>query len=167
MTDRVAKVAEVTLFFWIVTIAATTLGETGGDAVTMALGFGYLMGTAIFAIVFVAAVAAQSEGVSSGAVLADDRRDDDRRHDAGGLESRAWDSLHRQRRRAEGRSVLPDHDHVLADARPLGAVLGDALDKPIASGGLAFDRYTASAMLVALIVVCIVIAPQRAAQAKR
>src|SRR5262245_48310800 len=50
--------------------------------------------------------------------------------------------------------------------RPLGAVLGDALDKPIAAGGLAFDRYTASALLLAFIVACIVFLPQRAAQAR-
>src|SRR5579859_7600359 len=43
-----SKVPEVTLLFWIVKIAATTLGETGGDSVTMTLNWGYLVGTAIF-----------------------------------------------------------------------------------------------------------------------
>ncbi|HEY1797648.1 MAG TPA: hypothetical protein VGG57_16165 [Stellaceae bacterium] len=43
-----SKVPEVTLTFWIIKIAATTLGETGGDSVTMTLGWGYLVGTAIF-----------------------------------------------------------------------------------------------------------------------
>src|SRR6202047_3703939 len=43
-----AKVPEVTLVFWIIKIAATTLGETGGDTVTMTLNLGYLVGTAIF-----------------------------------------------------------------------------------------------------------------------
>jgi uncharacterized membrane-anchored protein len=43
-----SKVPEVTLIFWIIKIAATTLGETGGDSVTMTLGWGYLVGTAIF-----------------------------------------------------------------------------------------------------------------------
>src|SRR3954451_25024815 len=42
------KVPEVTLGFWIIKIAATTLGETGGDSVTMTLDWGYLTGTAIF-----------------------------------------------------------------------------------------------------------------------
>ncbi len=42
------KVPEVTLTFWIIKIAATTLGETGGDTVTMTLNWGYLIGTAIF-----------------------------------------------------------------------------------------------------------------------
>ncbi|HKS89650.1 MAG TPA: hypothetical protein VJR70_09445 [Stellaceae bacterium] len=47
--DRVlAKVPEVTFGFWVVKIAATTLGETGGDSVTMTLNWGYLAGTAIF-----------------------------------------------------------------------------------------------------------------------
>ena len=43
-----SKVPEVTLVFWIIKIAATTLGETGGDFVTMTLNWGYLVGTAIF-----------------------------------------------------------------------------------------------------------------------
>ena len=55
----VAKVPEVTFVFWLIKIAATTLGETGGDAVSMSLGLGYLVGTAIFAIIFIGAVAAQ------------------------------------------------------------------------------------------------------------
>src|SRR5437660_7428429 len=42
------KVPEITLVFWIIKIAATTLGETGGDSVTMTLNWGYLVGTAIF-----------------------------------------------------------------------------------------------------------------------
>lgn len=54
-----SKVPEVTLVFWLIKIAATTLGETGGDAVTMSLDLGYLIGTAIFAVIFLAAVAAQ------------------------------------------------------------------------------------------------------------
>lgn len=42
------KVPEVTLVFWIIKIAATTLGETGGDTVTMTLNWGYLAGTLLF-----------------------------------------------------------------------------------------------------------------------
>ena len=48
-SDALSKVPEVTLIFWIIKIAATTLGETGGDTVTMTLGLGYLVGTLIFA----------------------------------------------------------------------------------------------------------------------
>ncbi len=67
-SEMVAKVPEVTLLFWIIKILATTLGETGGDAVTMswlgettsaANGSGYLIGTAIFGVIFVVAVLVQ------------------------------------------------------------------------------------------------------------
>jgi hypothetical protein len=62
-----SKVPEVTLIFWVIKIAATTLGETGGDAVTMSWlhadvhprNGGYLIGAAIFAVLFVVAVIAQ------------------------------------------------------------------------------------------------------------
>ena len=66
-TQVVSKVPEVTLTFWILKILATTLGETGGDSVTMTWlqadahphNGGYLIGTAIFFVVFVAAVISQ------------------------------------------------------------------------------------------------------------
>jgi len=67
-SELIAKVPQVTLLFWIIKILATTLGETGGDAVTMswlgettaqAKGTGYLIGTAIFGVIFVAAVLVQ------------------------------------------------------------------------------------------------------------
>lgn len=54
-----SKVPEVTLVFWVIKIAATTLGETGGDAVSMSMNLGYLVGTAIFAVIFAVAVTAQ------------------------------------------------------------------------------------------------------------
>lgn len=65
--DMLGKVPEVTLGFWIIKILATTLGETGGDTVTMswlhadqnANNGGYLIGTGIFLALFIAAVAAQ------------------------------------------------------------------------------------------------------------
>jgi len=61
MNDNTAmnKVPAVTLAFWVAKIAATTLGETGGDAVSMSLNLGYLVATAIFAAVFVVALALQ------------------------------------------------------------------------------------------------------------
>ncbi|MBK6008733.1 hypothetical protein JJB11_21755 [Ramlibacter ginsenosidimutans] len=59
LQDAVSKVPAVTLGFWIVKIAATTLGETGGDWVTMSLKLGYLIGCAIFAVIFLVLVAAQ------------------------------------------------------------------------------------------------------------
>jgi uncharacterized membrane-anchored protein len=54
-----SKVPEVTLIFWIIKILATTLGETGGDAVTMSMNLGYLVGTGIFAVIFMVAVVVQ------------------------------------------------------------------------------------------------------------
>ena len=54
-----SKVPEITLMFWIVKIAATTLGETGGDALSMSMKLGYLTATGIFAVVFLVAVVAQ------------------------------------------------------------------------------------------------------------
>ena len=54
-----SKVPEVTLLFWAIKIAATTLGETGGDAVSMSMNLGYLVGTIIFAAIFLIAVGVQ------------------------------------------------------------------------------------------------------------
>jgi uncharacterized membrane-anchored protein len=53
------KVPEVTLAFWIIKIAATTLGETGGDALSMTLNLGYAVSSGIFCVFFAAAVAGQ------------------------------------------------------------------------------------------------------------
>jgi len=54
-----SKVPEVTLFFWIIKIAATTLGETGGDTVSMTLNWGYLAGSVLFSALLAICVAAQ------------------------------------------------------------------------------------------------------------
>lgn len=63
MTDSdiktLSKVPAVTIGFWIIKILATTLGETGGDAVSMSMGLGYLTGTAIFSVIFLGAVLIQ------------------------------------------------------------------------------------------------------------
>ena len=53
------KVPAVTLGFWVIKIAATTLGETGGDTVSMTMNLGYLTATAIFLTVLVALVVLQ------------------------------------------------------------------------------------------------------------
>jgi uncharacterized membrane-anchored protein len=58
-SDTLSKVPEVTLIFWILKILATTLGETGGDAVSMSMNLGYLVGTGIFAVIFLVAVGVQ------------------------------------------------------------------------------------------------------------
>lgn len=57
--EILSKVPEVTLVFWVIKILATTLGETGGDAVSMSMDLGYLVGTGIFASLFMLAVFVQ------------------------------------------------------------------------------------------------------------
>ena len=58
---RASKVPAVTLAFWVAKIMATTLGETGGDAVSMTMNLGYLVATGIFAATFLVALALQVE----------------------------------------------------------------------------------------------------------
>ena len=59
LKQTLSKVPEVTLGFWIIKIAATTLGETGGDSITMTLNWGYLIGTGIFLGLLIVLVVAQ------------------------------------------------------------------------------------------------------------
>ncbi len=238
-----SKVPEVTLGFWIIKIAATTLGETGGDTVTMTLNWGYLAGTALFLVALIVLVAAQvaakkfhpvlywativasttfgttmadfadrslgigytggstllflslmavlglwywSEGTVSvntvttprveafywaaitfsqtlGTALGDWLADD------GGLgyEGGAlvfgvglaiiaalyfWTNV--------SRVLLFWAAFILT--RPLGATVGDFLDKPVAEGGLALSRPLASAVIASFIIVCLIVLPQRA-----
>ncbi len=54
-----SKVPQITIAFWIIKIAATTLGETGGDALSMSLNLGYLLSTGIFMAFFLAALSSQ------------------------------------------------------------------------------------------------------------
>jgi uncharacterized membrane-anchored protein len=57
--SEASKVAAVTLSFWVIKVLATTLGETGGDWVSMSLNFGYLASSAIFAVIFLVLVGLQ------------------------------------------------------------------------------------------------------------
>ena len=57
--DFFSKVPEVTFLFWVIKILATTLGETGGDTISMSMNLGYLAGTGIFAVLFIPAVVIQ------------------------------------------------------------------------------------------------------------
>lgn len=240
-----AKVPAITLGFWIIKILATTLGETGGDALSMSMNLGYLVSTAIFAAVFIAFVLAQIRAMrfnawlywltiiattTLGTTLADFA---DRSLGIGysggsllllGLLSGAlwlWrrtlgsisvDSVSTPRAEwfywitilfsqtlgtalgdwtadtaglgytgaaaifggllalvaaayywtSISRTTLFWAAFVLT--RPLGAVVGDFLDKPIAKGGLEVSRYTASFVLLVAIVICILVFPQRAAR---
>ncbi len=65
----ISKVPEITLAFWVIKILATTLGETGGDAVSMSMELGYLVSTAIFAVIFFVSVSAQIAATSYNPLL--------------------------------------------------------------------------------------------------
>jgi uncharacterized membrane-anchored protein len=240
-----SKVPEVTLLFWIMKIAATTLGETGGDAVSMSMHLGYLVGTAIFAVVFLVAVAAQikAEGfhpllywttiiatTTVGTTLADFADRSLGIGYAGGsallfllllsslvlwyralgtvsvatvsspkAEAFYWVTILFSQTLGtalgdwtadtaglgyEGGAVVFGALLLVLVAlyyktklsrtflfwsafiltRPLGAVLGDLLDKPLAAGGLDLSRYWASAALVAFIGACILVFRHPAAE---
>lgn len=242
------KVPEVTLVFWLIKIAATTLGETGGDAVTMSMHLGYLVGTGIFAAVFVAAVWAQIRSrrfhpgvywitivstTTVGTTLADFADRSLGIGYAGGsalllvllmtslfvwhrtlgtvsvasidspkAEAFYWATIMFSQTLGTalgdwtadsaglgylGSAVLFGGALVLLAAayyrtlfsrtvlfwaafiltRPLGAVVGDFLDKPLAAGGLALSRFTASATLIVAMVLLIMMFPQRAAARAR
>jgi uncharacterized membrane-anchored protein len=237
-----SKVPEVTLGFWIIKILATTLGETGGDAVSMSMDLGYLVGTGIFAAVFIVAVMAQISArkfhpfvywatiiatTTVGTTLADFADRSLGVGYAGGttilflllmgslfvwyrtLGTVAVDSVSSPKSEmfywttimfsqtlgtalgdwtadtaglgyGGGALVFSGLLAIVALAyyrtkishtilfwtafiltRPLGAVVGDFLDKPVASGGLELSRYSATATLLALIVICILAFPQR------
>lgn len=243
--QALSKVPAVTLGFWIIKILATTLGETGGDAVTMSMNLGYLVGTAIFAVIFVAAVAIQIRAkafhpllywativasTTVGTTLADYATRSLGIGYTGGstlllalllgslflwyrtLGSIAVGSVSDPRSEAfywltimfsqtlgtalgdwvadtgglgyvGGMFVFSGLLAVVATlyfwtrvsrttlfwsafilTRPLGAVVGDFLDKPVAKGGLELSRYTASAALLVAIIVLVLVLPQRAAE---
>ncbi|MBC7754639.1 MAG: hypothetical protein H7Z71_10405 [Moraxellaceae bacterium] len=240
---NLSKVPELTLIFWIIKIAATTLGETGGDAVSMSMDLGYLIGTLIFAAIFFVAVfiqiksprfhpyiywttiiattmvgttladfATRSLGIgytggsslllillltslfvwhrTMGTIAVDsvsqpkvevfywvtimfsqtlgtalgDWTSDSMGFGYGGsavifsvllliiVGLYAWTKV--------SRTVLFWAAFILT--RPLGAVVGDYLDKPLEKGGLALSRYSASAALLVFIILCVLIFPQRA-----
>lgn len=240
-----SKVPEITLLFWIIKIAATTLGETGGDVVSMSMNLGYLAGTAIFAIIFLIAVSAQIKNdgfhpllywttivatTTVGTTLADFADRSLGVGYTGGtliLFSLLMMSLfiwHRTLGTVSINSIATPKAELFywitimfsqtlgtalgdwtADSvglgyigsamifglllsfvaiayyrttisrvtlfwiafiltRPLGAVVGDFLDKPTNAGGLALSRYTASAILLLFILVCIVIFKQQPAK---
>ena len=232
--------------FWLIKVAATTLGETGGDAVTMSMHLGYLVGTAIFASIFAVAVGAQIRAqrfhpflfwfvilatTTVGTTLADFF---DRTLGIGYLGGssilvvlligclafwyRSMGSVSISKitsHKAElfywstilfsqtlgtalgdwisdpgsglglgyggGAMLFSGGLAIVAAAyfwtkiprtllfwaafiltRPLGATVGDFLDKPLASGGLELSRYAASGVIAVFIVACVLLLPQKA-----
>jgi uncharacterized membrane-anchored protein len=238
-----SKVPEVTLGFWLIKILATTLGETGGDAVSMSMNLGYAVSSIIFIGIFLIAVIAQvaakafhpflywtvivatttagttmadfadrSLGIgypggalvlfvllmatlgawyrSAGSISVDTVTSPkvemfywvailfsqtlgtalgDWMADTNGLGYEGGALVFAVALAAiagayfytnVSRTLLFWSAFILT--RPLGATLGDFLDKPVEDGGLAFSRFYASAILAAIIVACIVLLPQRA-----
>ncbi len=254
--EILSKVPEVTLIFWIIKILATTLGETGGDAMTMSfLGettgdahpYGYLIGTGIFGVIFIAAVAVQIIAkrfypflywftiiatTTVGTTLADYVTRSLGIGYAGGsailltlllaslfvwyrtMGSVSIDTVSKPKTEVfywvtimfsqtlgtalgdwtaddvglglgyGGAAIVFGSLLVVIAAayfwtgisrtamfwsafiltRPLGAVVGDLLDKPLDKGGLELSRYTATAVLLVLIAAFVLIFPQRAAK---
>jgi uncharacterized membrane-anchored protein len=238
-----SKVPEVTLIFWIIKILATTLGETGGDAVSMSMNLGYAASSFIFIGIFVVAVAAQIfvkkfhpflywlvviATTTAGTTMADFA---DRSLGIGypggasllfallmaslaiwywsagsisvntvstpKIETFYWVAILFSQTLGtalgdwmadtnglgyEGGALVFAAGLVLIAAayfftsisrtllfwaafiltRPLGATLGDLLDKPLSDGGLSFNRFYASAILAAIIIACVALLPQRA-----
>ncbi len=241
--EVLSKVPEVTLVFWVIKIAATTLGETGGDSVTMTLNWGYLAGTALFLGVLIVLVIAQIlakkfhpllywativASTTFGTTMADFA---DRSLGIGytggssllficlmavlGLwywsqgsisvntvstpkvEAFYWAAITFSQTLGTalgdwladtgglgyegGALVFGAGLAVIAGlyfstnvsrvllfwaafilTRPLGATVGDFLDKPVSHGGLALSRPLASAVIAAFIIVCLFVLPQRA-----
>jgi uncharacterized membrane-anchored protein len=241
--ETLSKVPEVTLVFWVIKIAATTLGETGGDTVTMTLNWGYLAGTALFLGVLIVLVAAQIlakkfypflywativASTTFGTTMADFA---DRSLGIGytggssllfvclmtvlGLWYRSQgtisvDTVSTPKVEAfywaaitfsqtlgtalgdwladtggigyEGGALVFGAGLAVVAAlyfwtntsrvllfwaafiltRPLGATVGDFLDKPISNGGLALSRPLASAVIAVFIIACLFVLPQRA-----
>ena len=240
---RLSKVPEVTLGFWLIKVLATTLGETGGDAVTMSMNLGYAVGSLIFIGIFAAAVVAQISAkafhpflywltivatTTLGTTMADFADRSLGIGYAGGssllfagliaalavwrwsegsisvntvatprVEIFYWVAILFSQTLGtalgdwmadtnglgyEGGAVVFAGGLALVAAayfytkishtllfwaafiltRPLGATLGDLLDKPHEHGGLEVSRYVASGLLAAIIVALILILPQRA-----
>jgi uncharacterized membrane-anchored protein len=243
LREALTKVPEVTLVFWIIKIAATTLGETGGDSVTMTLNWGYLTGTAIFLGALIVLVAAQIyarrfhpflywativASTTFGTTMADFCDRSLGIGYTGGSSlllalllgtlalwyfvegSISVETVYRRRVEAfywaaitfsqtlgtalgdwmadttglgyeGGALVFAAGLAVLAVlyyrtdisrvalfwaafilTRPLGATVGDFLDKPVNHGGLALSRPLASVVIAVFIIACILILPQRA-----
>ena len=236
--DVLSKVPEVTLIFWIIKILATTLGETGGDTLSMSMNLGYLVSTGIFGVIFLIAVIVQVKvkkfhpliywitiiaTTTIGTTMADFADRSLNIGYAGGatllllllmaslfvwyktqgsiavstvnspkVEMFYWVTIMFSQtlgtalgdwtsdsaglgysgsaiifgsllaiiavayyRTKISRTALFWAAFILT--RPLGAVVGDFLDKPLNHGGLDFSRYTASGVLFALILVLIVV----------
>jgi uncharacterized membrane-anchored protein len=243
--QALAKVPEVTLGFWIIKIAATTLGETGGDSITMTLDWGYLAGTVLFVGLLIVLVIAQIRAkrfhpllywativasTTFGTTMADFADRSLGIGYTGGssllficlvavlalwywsegtisvntvstpkVEAFYWAAITFSQTLGtalgdwiadtgglgyEGGALVFAVALLVVAAlyfytnvsrvllfwiafiltRPLGATVGDFLDKPVANGGLALSRPLASAVIAVFIIACLALLPQRAGQ---
>jgi uncharacterized membrane-anchored protein len=243
MESTYSKVPEVTLGFWIIKVAATTLGETGGDSITMTLDWGYAAGTILFAAALVILVCVQIAAkkfhpflywativasTTFGTTMADFADRSLGIGYSGGsalllacllavlgawygsqrsisvdtvstpkVEAFYWAAITFSQTLGtalgdwmadttglgyEGGALVFAAGLVILAAlyfwtgtsrvflfwaafiltRPLGATVGDFLDKPVNHGGLALSRPLASAAIAAFIIACLLILPQRA-----
>jgi uncharacterized membrane-anchored protein len=241
--DPLSKVPGVTLAFWIIKIAATTLGETAGDTITMTLNWGYLVGTILFLGLLVALVVAQitakkfypwlywitiAASTTFGTTMADfadrslgigytggttllfsclmavlalwywsERTVDVNTVNTPRVEAYYWAAITISQTLGTALgdwladtggfgyvggalvfgaalaviAVLyfkTDVSRVLLFwaafilTRPLGATVGDFLDKPLDHGGLALSRPLASVVIAMFITACLLVLPQRA-----
>ena len=240
--DHATKIPEVTLGFWIIKILATTLGETGGDTVSMTLDLGYLVSSAIFILALVLLVGIQIAAkrfhpflywlvivasTTAGTTMADFATRSLGVGYAGGslilfaslmavlglwyrslgsisvetvsapkVEAFYWAAITFSQTLGtalgdwladtglgyEGGALVfgaglavvaaayywTDISRVLLFwaafilTRPLGATVGDFIDKPLDQGGLAWSRPLATAVIAALMVGCILLLPQKA-----
>jgi uncharacterized membrane-anchored protein len=181
--QALTKVPAVTLGFWVIKILATTLGETGGDTVTMTLNWGYAAGVALFGVALMVLVATQIlaerfhpalywativASTTFGTTLADFA---DRSLGIGYTRGFGYERGALVFTAALGVVVAlyywttASHVTLFWGAfiltRPLGATVGDFVDKPIADGGLALSRPLASAVIAAVIVALLIVLPQR------
>ena len=241
---RSSKVPAITLGFWIIKIAATTLGETGGDSVTMTFNWGYLAGTALFLALLIVLVVAQIlarkfhpvlywativASTTFGTTMADfadrslgigytggtsvlfaglmavlglwywsERTISVNTVSTPKVEAFYWAAITLSQTlgtalgdwmadtgglgylggalvfaasgspRSSASIFWTNVSRVLLFwaafilTRPLGATVGDFLDKPTSDGGLALSRPLASAAIAAFIVLCLLVLPQRA-----
>jgi uncharacterized membrane-anchored protein len=175
--------------YWATIIATTTVGTTLADFATRSLGIGYAGGSALLLVLLLGSLAAwyRTLGTVSVGSVSSPQAElfywvtimfsqtlgtalGDWTADTAGLGYGGAAVIFGgllalvaagYARTAVSRTGLFWTAFVLT--RPLGAVLGDLLDKPVASGGLAFSRPLASAVLLGTMVVCLVVFPQRAA----
>lgn len=173
--------------YWSVVVASTTVGTTLADFATRSIGIGYIGGSLLLAVFVSASLAiwylslgsvsvktirspkveafywvtilfSQTLGTALGDFAADDGG---LGYGGGALVFGAAIAVTAVLRYATDISRVILFWSAFILTRPLGATVGDFLDKPLAKGGLNLDRFAASGVLVAAIVLFVLLLPQR------